>query len=125
VARARGSKNLTLKGCGYQPETSKPAWREPEPQTPSIYEGYSSAVRGPARLRTLETCRCKKSGAPSCHPAVALLIRGSELDPRWVRNKRPGSTESGAIRARAFEPILEPTSSRAPHMSYSRASEGS
>jgi hypothetical protein len=53
---------------------------------------------------------------------MALLIRGSELDPRWVRNKRPRSTESGATRARAFEPILEPTGSRAPHMSCSRAS---
>jgi hypothetical protein len=40
VARARGSKSLTLEGCGYQPEASKPAWREREPQTPSIYKDY-------------------------------------------------------------------------------------
>jgi hypothetical protein len=125
VARARGSKSLTLEGCGYQPVASKPAWREREPRTPSIYKDYRSAVRGPARLQTLESRRRKKLGAPSCHPAVALLIRGSEVDPRWVRNKRPRSTESGATRARAFEPILDPTGSGAPHMLYSRASEGS
>jgi hypothetical protein len=40
VARARGSKSLTLEGCSYQPEASKPAWREREPQTPSIYKDY-------------------------------------------------------------------------------------
>jgi hypothetical protein len=125
VVRARGSKSLALEGCGYKPEASKPTWRELEPQTPSIYKNYKLAVRGTARLRTLETCGCKKSGAPSGHPAVALLIRGSELDPRWVQNKRPRSTELGATRARAFEPILGPTGSRVPHMSCSRASESS
>jgi hypothetical protein len=33
----------------------------------------------PTRLRTLETCRCQKSGATGYHPTTALLIRGSNL----------------------------------------------
>jgi hypothetical protein len=33
--------------------------------------------------------------------------------------------ESGTTRARAFKPILEPTVSRVPHMSCSRANESS
>jgi hypothetical protein len=37
----------------------------------------------------------QKVGGPNCHPAVALLIRGSELDPRWVRNKRPDQQSEG------------------------------
>jgi hypothetical protein len=49
VARARGSKSLTLEGCGYQPVASKPAWREREPRTPSIYRLLISGSRaGPA-----------------------------------------------------------------------------
>jgi hypothetical protein len=40
VARAQGSKILTLEGYNYQPVASKPAWREQEPQTPSIYKDY-------------------------------------------------------------------------------------
>jgi hypothetical protein len=38
VARAPGSKNLTLEGCGYRPVASKPAQRERAPQVPSIYK---------------------------------------------------------------------------------------
>jgi hypothetical protein len=34
-------------------------------------------------------------------------------------------TESGMTKARTFEPDLESPNSRAPHMSYSRANEGS
>jgi hypothetical protein len=35
MARARGSKNLTLEGCDYRPVASKPAQRERVPQVPS------------------------------------------------------------------------------------------
>jgi hypothetical protein len=51
-----------------------------------------------ARLRTLETCRCEKSGAPSCHPATALLIRGSKPDPRRVRTGAPDHQSQGRRR---------------------------
>jgi hypothetical protein len=95
AARAPGSKNLTLEGCDYRPVVSKPAQRELAPHVPSIYKVYRSAVRGPARLRTLETRRCEKSGAPSCHPATALLIRGSKPDPRRVRTGAPDRQSQG------------------------------
>jgi hypothetical protein len=83
----------------------------------------SGSRAGPAA--SPRVLQMQKVGGTQLPPAVALLIRGSELDPRWVRNRCPRSTESGTTRARAFKPILEPTGSRAPHMSYSRASEGS
>jgi hypothetical protein len=37
----------------------------------------------------------------------------------------PQIAESGTTKARAFEPFLEPVGSGVPHMSCSRASEGS
>jgi hypothetical protein len=40
VARAQGSKDLTLEGCDYQPVVPKPAQREQEPRVPSIYKDY-------------------------------------------------------------------------------------
>jgi hypothetical protein len=69
-------KNLTLEECDYRSVASKPAQCERAPQVPPIYKNYRSMVRGPAWLKTLETCRCEKTGALSCHPATALLIRG-------------------------------------------------
>jgi hypothetical protein len=36
-----------------------------------------------------------KVGAPSCHPAVALLIRGSKPDPRKVRTGTPDRWNQG------------------------------
>jgi hypothetical protein len=40
VARAQGSKSLTLEGCDYPLVASKPAQREQGPQMPSIYKDY-------------------------------------------------------------------------------------
>jgi hypothetical protein len=37
----------------------------------------------------------KSRGAPSCHSAVALLIRGSKLDPRRVRTGAPDQQRQG------------------------------
>jgi hypothetical protein len=51
--------------------------------------------------------------------------QGFGARPSKGSNMRPRSTESGTTRARAFEPILEPTGSRVPHMLCSRANEGS
>jgi hypothetical protein len=65
-----------------------------------------------------------KMGAPRCHLAMALLIRASKPDLKGFE-QAPKSTESGTTRARAFEPNLEPASSRVPHMLCSRANEGS
>jgi hypothetical protein len=48
-----------------------------------------------------------------------------EAWPTTGSNRRPRSPELGTTRAHAFEPFLEPASSRVPHMSCSRASEGS
>jgi hypothetical protein len=36
-----------------------------------------------------------KTGAPSCHPATALLIRGSKPDPRRVRTGAPDQRSQG------------------------------
>jgi hypothetical protein len=79
AARAPGSKNLTLEGCDYRPVASKPAQRGRAPQVPSIYKILLISGSRAARPRTLETCRCEKTGAPSCHPATALLIRVRNL----------------------------------------------
>jgi hypothetical protein len=50
VARAPGSKNLTLEECDYRPVASKPAQRERAPQVPSIYKKLliSGSRAGPA-----------------------------------------------------------------------------
>jgi hypothetical protein len=40
MARALGSKNLTLEGCDYRPVVSKPTQPKRAPQVPSIYENY-------------------------------------------------------------------------------------
>jgi hypothetical protein len=37
----------------------------------------------------------QKVGAPSCHPAVALLIRGSKPDPRRVQTGTPNRQSQG------------------------------
>jgi hypothetical protein len=50
---------------------------------------------GRAHPRALEPCRCKKSWAPSCHPATALLIRGLKPDPRRVRTSAPDQQSQG------------------------------
>jgi hypothetical protein len=68
--------------------------------------------------------RKRKDGAAQAPPRTALLIRGSKPDPRRVRTGAQ-IAESGTTKARAFEPFLEPVGSRVPHMSCSRASEGS
>jgi hypothetical protein len=52
-------------------------------------------VRGPARPRTLGTCRCRKSRATDCHLATTLLIRGSKPDPRRVRTGAPDRQSQG------------------------------
>jgi hypothetical protein len=79
-------------------------------------------------------------GQPSCEPSkpADAKVGGNRLPPRNSStdqgfetcpskgsNRCPRSPESGTTRAHAFEPILEPAGSRAPHMSCSRASEGS
>jgi hypothetical protein len=81
AARAQGSENPTLEGCNYRPVVSKPTLRKRAMQVPSIQEGYSSATRGTVRPQAPKSCKCKRSGAPSCHPTTALLIRGSKPDP--------------------------------------------
>jgi hypothetical protein len=95
AARAQGSKNPTLEGCDYRPVVSKPTRRERAPQVPSIQEDYCSTTRGLVRPQTPESCRCGKTGAPSCHPAAALLIRGSKHDPRRVRTGTPDQQSQG------------------------------
>jgi hypothetical protein len=67
----------------------------------------------------------QKVGGTQLPPYSGPTDQGFEASPSEGSNRRPRLTESGMTRARAFEPILEPTGWRAPHMSYSRASEGS
>jgi hypothetical protein len=67
----------------------------------------------------------KKVGGTQLLPRSGPTDQGFEARPSKGSNRRPTSTESGTTRACAIEPILEPTGSRVPHMSYSRASEGS
>jgi hypothetical protein len=95
TARAQGSKNPTLEGCDHRPVASKPAQRERAPQVHSIQEDYWSTTCGPVRPQAHGSCRCRKTGAPSCHPAAALLIRGSKPDPRRVRTDTPDRLSQG------------------------------
>jgi hypothetical protein len=67
----------------------------------------------------------QKVGGTQLPPCSGPTDQGFEALSSMGSNRRPRSTESGTTRARAFEPIREPTGSGAPHMSYSRASEGS
>jgi hypothetical protein len=64
-------------------------------------------------LRTLETCRCEKAGALSCHLATALLIRGSKPDPRRVRTGAPDHQSQGRRgRARSSLSLSPPARGR-------------
>jgi hypothetical protein len=66
---------------------------------------------GQAYPRALEPRRCKKSRAPSCHPAVALLIRGSKPDPRRVRTGALDKQSQGR-RGRAHSSLSSSPSAR-------------
>jgi hypothetical protein len=95
AARDPGSKKPDSRRVRYRPVASKPAQRERAPQVPSIYKKLliSGSRAGPAK--NPETCRCEKTGALSCHPATALLIRGSKPDPRRVRTGAPDHQSQG------------------------------
>jgi hypothetical protein len=52
-----------------------------------------------------------KTGAPSCHPATALLIRGSKRDPRRVRTGTPDQRSQGR-RGRAHSSLSSSSPAR-------------
>jgi hypothetical protein len=66
---------------------------------------------GRAYPRALEPRRCKKSGAPGCHPAAALPISGSKPDPRRVRTGAPDQQSQGR-RGRAHSSLSSSPSAR-------------
>jgi hypothetical protein len=95
AARAPGSKNLTLEGYDYRPVASKLALRERAPQVPSIYEKL--LISG-SRAGTAENPRnpqMRKDGGTQLPPRTALLIRGSNPDPRRVRTGAPDHQSQG------------------------------
>jgi hypothetical protein len=95
AARALGSKNLTLEGCGYRPVASKPVQRERAPQVPSIYKKL--LISG-SRAGTAENPRnpqMRKDGGTRLPPRTALLIRGSKPDPQRVRTGAPNHQSQG------------------------------
>jgi hypothetical protein len=53
----------------------------------------------------------QKSGAPSCHPATTLLIRGSKPDPRRFRTGAPDQQSQGR-RGRAHSSLSSSPSAR-------------
>jgi hypothetical protein len=67
----------------------------------------------------------QKVGGTQLPPCNGPTDQEFEAWPSKGSNRRPRSTELGTTRARVLESILEPAGLRAPHMSYSRASEGS
>jgi hypothetical protein len=92
---------------------------------PSIQRITDQQLKGRFDRAPMSTTDVKKDGSTQLPPRNGPTDQGFEAWPSKGSNRRPRSTESGMTRARAFEPILEPTSSRAPHMSCSRANEGS
>jgi hypothetical protein len=91
VARARGSKKRPSKGAitnQWSRSLLGESGRHRYPRFVRIID-----QRPVGQPRALESRRCKKSGAPSCCPAV--LIRGSEPDPRRVRTGAPDRQSQG------------------------------
>jgi hypothetical protein len=56
-------------------------------------------LKGRSDREPLSPADAKKSGAPNCHPAVALLIRGLKPDPRRVRTGAPDRQSQGRQRS--------------------------
>jgi hypothetical protein len=95
VARAPGSKNLTLKECDYRPVASKSVRSERAPQVPSIYKKL--LISG-SRAGTVENPRnpqMRKDGGTQLLPRTALLIRDSNPDARSVRTGAPDHQSQG------------------------------
>jgi hypothetical protein len=95
AARALGSKNLTLEGCDYRSVGPRPARRERAPQMPSIQRITDQQLKGWFDRALMSPADVKKTGAPSCYPAMALLIRGSKSNPRRVRTGAPDQQSQG------------------------------
>jgi hypothetical protein len=95
AAQAQGSENPTLEGCKYRPVVPKPAQQGGRHRCPRYARITDQRLVGRAYPRALEPRRCEKSGAPSCHPVVALLITGSKPDPQRVRTGAPDRQSQG------------------------------
>jgi hypothetical protein len=95
VARARGSKTRPSKGAITDQWTRDPLDEEQAPQMPSIQRITDQQLKGWFDQEPMSPADVKKTGAPSCHPAMTLLIRGSKPDPRRVRTGAPDQQSQG------------------------------
>jgi hypothetical protein len=89
AARAQGSKTRPSKGAITDQWSRSPLSESGRRRYPQFKKITDQQLVGRFDRRPPESCRCKKSGAPSCHPATALLIRGSKPNPRRVRTGAP------------------------------------
>jgi hypothetical protein len=62
---------------------------------PSIRRITDQQLKGQFDRAPMSPVDVKKTGAPSCHPATALLIRGSKPNPRRVRTGAPNQQSQG------------------------------
>jgi hypothetical protein len=62
---------------------------------PRIRRITDQQVEGRLNREPMNPADATKTGAPSCHPATALLIRGSKPDPRRVRTCTPDRQNQG------------------------------
>jgi hypothetical protein len=81
VARAPGSKNLTLEGCDYRPVASKPVQQERAPQVPSIYKKLLISCSRAGTAENPRNPQMRKDGSTQLPPHTTPLIRGSKPDP--------------------------------------------
>jgi hypothetical protein len=95
VARPRGSKTRPSKGAITDQWTRDPLDEEQAPQMPSIQRITDQQLKGWFNKAPMSPADVKRTGAPSCHPATALLIRGSKPDPRRVRTGAPDQQSQG------------------------------
>jgi hypothetical protein len=93
--KPRARKIRPSKGAITDQWSPKPARRERAPQMPSIQRITDQQLEGRFDRAPMSPADVKKMGAPSCHPAMALLIRGSKPDPRRVRTGAPDQQSQG------------------------------
>jgi hypothetical protein len=122
--KPRARKNGPSNGVIIDQWSRVPLGESGRRECPRIWRITDQQLEGRLGREPTNPANATNTGAPNCHPAMALLIIGSKPDPQRVQTGTPRSIESGTTGARAFKPILEPTGSRAPHMLYSRANEG-
>jgi hypothetical protein len=114
----------TLEGCKHRPVASKPVPSKRAPQVQSIDEKLLISGSRAGTAENPRSPQMRKDRGTLLLPRAALLIRGSTADLRRVRTGAPDHQSQGR-RGRAHSSLSSSPPARGPHMSCSRASEGS